>query len=64
MYKKISNVITENLIGQLVKVYNGQKFVTFMVVEGMLGHVLGEYVLTKKLGGKIQKKKKKRKEEK
>jgi len=41
-------------------VYNGQKFVTFMVVEGMLGHVLGEYVLTKKLGGIIHKQKKKK----
>ena len=56
-YKNI--VIREENVGMEVSVYNGQKFINVLIEEKMIGNKLGSFVLTKKLGGNIHKKKKK-----
>jgi len=49
-------------IGDVVKVYNGQKWVMMQIMEGMLFHIIGEFIITKKQGGNIHKIKNKKKE--
>jgi len=44
-------VITPNMVGKTIKVYNGKEFVPVNIVEEMLGHVLGEFSLTRKRVG-------------
>lgn len=54
--KKHSNVRTHNrdmiiipeMIGKSVKIYNGKEFVQVMIGPEMIGHYLGEFVLTRK----------------
>jgi len=56
IYKK-SSVITLEFLNKRVLVYNGNKFISLLVKESMLGHRFGEFVLTKSLGSKIHVKK-------
>ncbi len=42
-------VITPNLIGKTIEVYNGQKFIAVHVNEEMLGHYLGEFSQTRRI---------------
>ena len=39
------------MVGKTIKVYNGKEFVPVNIVEEMLGHVLGEFSLTRKRVG-------------
>jgi len=56
LYKK-SSIITTEFLNKRVLVYNGNKFVSLLVKESMLGHRFGEFILTKSLGSKIHVKK-------
>jgi len=56
LYKK-SSIITMEFLNKRVLVYNGNKFVSLLVKESMLGHRFGEFILTKSLGSKIHVKK-------
>jgi small subunit ribosomal protein S19 len=60
LYKKIQNykggkirthcrtfVILPEMIGMTISVYNGKEFKDVFITEKMLGHVLGEFVLTR-----------------
>lgn len=61
---KNNKFITVEDIGNVVKVYNGHKFSTFMITENMCLHFIGEFIITKKLGKDIHKKKFKKKKNK
>lgn len=53
--------LTVDDIGSALKIYNGRKWFTFIITENMCLHFLGEFILTKKLGGSIHKMKNKKK---
>jgi small subunit ribosomal protein S19 len=63
--KNRSSVITEKMIGTIVSLYNGKRYVPVAIVKNMLGHKLGEFVFTKLLGksihSSVKNKKKKKK---
>lgn len=40
-------IILPEMIGFMIKVHNGKEFVAVMVTEEMLGHYLGEFVITR-----------------
>jgi len=46
-YSRRSTIIPE-MIGFIVGVYNGQKFIPVSVTESMVGHKLGEFSFTRK----------------
>jgi small subunit ribosomal protein S19 len=41
-------IILPQLVGQLIKVYNGKEYVQVHITEEMLGHTLGEFSLTRR----------------
>ena len=41
-------IILPEMVGKTIKVYSGKEFIPVMVVEEMIGHYLGEFVLTRK----------------
>lgn len=41
-------VILPNLVGKTIKVYSGKEFVDVRIEPEMIGHRLGEFVLTRK----------------
>ncbi len=52
------SVITPEMVGFTIGVYNGKVHMPVFVVENMIGHKLGEFSPTRKFikhGGKIQK---------
>lgn len=52
------SVITPEMVGFTVGVYNGKQHLPVIIVENMVGHKLGEFSPTKKFvrhGGKMQK---------
>lgn len=51
--RKRDQIITPELIGEIIKVYNGKIYVTVVITEKMIGHKLGEFSLTKKIGSSI-----------
>nr|YP_009186119.1 ribosomal protein S19 [Skeletonema marinoi]ALO71452.1 ribosomal protein S19 [Skeletonema marinoi] len=53
-----SSVILPKFIGLTIQVYNGKAFITIKIVEEMVGHKLGEFVLTRKQFSYKKKKKK------
>ena len=53
------SVILPNFVGLTIQVYNGKAFVEVKVVEEMVGHKLGEFVLTRKQYSYKKKKNKK-----
>ena len=53
-----SCTIFPEMVGFTFAVYNGRKFIEFLITEDMVGHKLGEFSHTRtfvKHGGKIQK---------
>jgi len=42
-----NSIILPYLIGKTVKVYNGKKYISFKIVEDMVGLKIGEFVLTR-----------------
>jgi len=58
---KGNKYLTINDVGLSYKIYNGRKWFTFIITENMCLHFLGEFILTKKLGGNIHKIKNKKK---
>lgn len=51
-------VITPQMVGFTLAVHNGKEHIPVFLVENMVGHRLGEFVLTRKFvrhGGKLQK---------
>ena len=58
---KGNKFLTLEDIGSTFKIYNGNKWFTFIITENMCLHFLGEFILTKKLGGNIHKIKNKKK---
>ena len=45
------STIFPNFVGLTFAVHNGKEFVPVYVTEDMVGHKLGEFVLTRKFGG-------------
>ena len=45
------STIYPEFIGQTFAVHNGKEFIPVYVTEDMVGHKLGEFALTRKLGG-------------
>lgn len=41
-------IILPQMIGLLIKVYNGQNFIPLTITADMVGHYLGEFALTRK----------------
>lgn len=41
-------VIVPQMIGKMIKVYSGKEFVALQIAKDMLGHRLGEFVLTRR----------------
>jgi small subunit ribosomal protein S19 len=59
-----NSIILSQFRGSLVEIYNGQKFVPLRIESKLIGHKMGEFSLTKKIGPLIHilgKKKKKKK---
>lgn len=52
------STVTPEMVGFTIGVYNGKVHVPVFIVENMVGHKLGEFVLTRKFvrhGGRMQK---------
>ena len=47
------SVILPDLIGRLVDVYNGKRFVRIRITKYMVGHKFGEFAYTKRMGSSI-----------
>ncbi|MEM4267295.1 MAG: 30S ribosomal protein S19 [Candidatus Woesearchaeota archaeon] len=41
-------VILPSFVGKIIRVHNGKEFVPVTITEEMIGHYLGEFVLTRK----------------
>ncbi|MBU0472011.1 MAG: 30S ribosomal protein S19 [Nanoarchaeota archaeon] len=41
-------IILPFMVGKTIKVHNGKEFKQFIIQEEMIGHIMGEYVLTRK----------------
>jgi len=50
-----ASVITPQMIGLTFAVHNGRKHENVLVLESMVGHRLGEFVLTRKFRGHAKK---------
>jgi ribosomal protein S19 len=59
-----SIIISENLYKKKANVYNGKHFINFSVKNLMVGHKFGEFAITKVLGARVFRKKKKKKRKK
>lgn len=55
-----SSTLLPKFIGLTLKVYNGKTFVIIKITEEMIGHKLGEFVLTRKQFSYKKKKTKKK----
>jgi small subunit ribosomal protein S19 len=55
-----NSIITPWYIGRRVKVHCGNKFIPLHISKGMVGSKLGQFVMTKRMGAHIHKKKKKK----
>lgn len=42
-------VILPKMVGKTIKVHNGQEFIDVRVEPEMIGHILGEFALTRKM---------------
>ena len=40
-------IVLPEMIGKKIKIYSGKEFIQIMIVEDMIGHYLGEFVLTR-----------------
>ncbi len=59
--KSRSSIILQSFIGLVIQVYTGQKYINVYINETMIGHKLGEFAFTRKIGRIHQKKEKKAK---
>lgn len=41
-------IVLPEMVGKTLKIYNGKEFVSLIIVPEMLGHMLGEFSLTRK----------------
>tara|TARA_Y100000310_G_C20155939_1_gene566885 strand:- start:57 stop:437 length:381 start_codon:yes stop_codon:yes gene_type:complete len=41
-------IILPNMVGKLIKIYDGKSFVPLSIEPEMIGHLFGEFVLTRK----------------
>ena len=41
-------IILPEMIGKTIKVYSGKEFIPVIIIEEMIGHYLGEFILTRK----------------
>jgi ribosomal protein S19 len=60
-YMKLNKFLELTDVGKRARVYNGNKWINLYITERMRGHYVGEFILTKKQGGIIHKKKVKKK---
>ena len=44
-------IILPEMVGMTIRVYNGKEFVPIIIQEEMIGHLLGEFALTRKKVG-------------
>jgi len=56
---KLNKIIELSDVGELVCVYNGKKWVLLRLLERMVFHFIGEFIITKKQGSIIHKNKNK-----
>jgi|TARA_Y100000310_G_scaffold345671_1_gene468057 small subunit ribosomal protein S19 len=42
-------IILPEMVGKVIRVYSGKEFVPVTIMEEMIGHCLGEFVLTRKM---------------
>ncbi|OAA30862.1 30S ribosomal protein S19 [Kosmotoga arenicorallina S304] len=54
-----ASMITPEMIGHTIAVYNGMKHIPVYITENMIGHRLGEFSPTRRFGGHADKKAKK-----
>lgn len=59
--KSRSTVILQSFVGSTIYVYNGKTYKKVFINEDMIGHKLGEFVFTRKIGHIHKKKDKKKK---
>lgn len=52
-----SLIINKDLVGKHINIYNGKKFIELFIEDEMIGHKIGEFVITKIIGGGIHKRK-------
>ena len=45
------STIFPEFVGHTIAVHNGKDFIPVYVTEDMVGHILGEFALTRKFGG-------------
>jgi small subunit ribosomal protein S19 len=41
-------MILPEMVGKTIKVFNGKEFIPVIIIEEMIGHYLGEFVLTRR----------------
>ncbi len=41
-------IILPEMVGKTIKVFSGKEFIPVVIIEEMIGHYLGEFVLTRK----------------
>lgn len=41
-------IVLPEMVGKLIKVYNGKEFATVSIIPQMIGHYLGEFALTRR----------------
>ena len=41
-------IVLPEMVGKIIKVYSGKEFIPVTIIEEMIGHYLGEFVLTRK----------------
>jgi len=56
-YMKLNKLLEISDVGKRVRAYNGNKWITMYITERMRDHYMGEFILTKKQGGSIHRKK-------
>lgn len=57
IFFKRSTIIPYTLINKKIKIYNGKRFKTILIRPQMVGHKMGEFVVTKIMGRKIAQRK-------
>ncbi len=57
--KSRSSIILQSFVGLVIEVYNGRNYNKVYIEENMIGHKLGEFSFTRKLGRIHEKKNKK-----
>ena len=41
-------IIVPEIVGKRIQIHNGKEFISIQITDEMLGHYLGEFVLTRK----------------